>query len=482
MLLINYCIKKQQQTGFNFSWTEASSNSNAAMTPKEVELREDSDATMTPENVDLREASKKEDFKEVSDVTITSEKVALREDVDATTINPKEIELGEGNVTPTSANVPLRKKKKKKQIKKQRQKLTVDVKITFCTHVGWEGVLVMLFSFCIAGLFIFITFKYTKGFEAWHREGVWVFMVFAVLFTFLNLLYFITWKKIAKTYSKKDGEREKSAFIILRYKNMFNINGVLYLRKLYLFEFIESINQIVNVTTVYLCTMPREVTISFCIVLAVDAFYRAYQLKQKNTVARRDRQVKIDIIIDFLCVAVPLGMIWFGYGISISIPEMMQIAIWPSLCLLSKLRTILREIIRVRTDNAIIRQQNKVSSNIKRNRKSIFRRTSSELISIKQGKRIPKKVSTIFFAYNVGYGIFFLVVAIAHLVMQSTVVCVEKYGQIWAKGCENKIPFCKSLFTPTCNCVSLKIEHNKTLNMLPNELVNDMIGLRNVCK
>ena len=175
------------------------------MTPKEVELREDSDATMTPENVDLREASKKEDFKEVSDVTITSEKVDLREDFDATTINPKEIELGEGNVTPTTANVPLRKKKKKKQ----RQKLTVDVKITFCTHVGWEGVLVMLFSFCIAGLFIFITFKYTKGFEAWHREGVWVFMVFAVLFTFLNLLYFITWKKIAKTYSKKM-EREKN--------------------------------------------------------------------------------------------------------------------------------------------------------------------------------------------------------------------------------------------------------------------------------
>ena len=124
------------------------------MTPKEVELREDSDATMTPENVDLREASKKEDFREVSDVTITSEKVDLREDFDATTINPKEIELGEGNVTSTTANVPLRKKKKKKQIKKQRQKLTVDVKITFCTHVGWEGVLVMLFSFCIAGLWL----------------------------------------------------------------------------------------------------------------------------------------------------------------------------------------------------------------------------------------------------------------------------------------------------------------------------------------
>ena len=385
--------------------------------------------------------------------------------------DPNEVELTEvDKKTPSETN------------NKKQQQLIEDINITFCTHVGWDGVLVMLFSLGIAGLFVYITFLYTKSFQAWHRPGVWVFMVFAVLFTLLNLLNIITWKKVAKSHSKNGGEKKKSAFIILRYKHMFNINGVLYLRKLYLFEFIESINQIVNVTTIYLCMMPIQATTSFCIVLAVDAFYRAYQLKQKNTVARRDRQVKIDAIIDFLCLAVPLGTMWFGYQIPISIPEMMQITIWPSLCLLSKLRTILREIIRVRTDNAIIRQQNKLSSNIKRNRKSIFRRTSSELISIKQGKRIPKKVSTIFFAYNVGYGIFFLVVAIAHLVMQPTVVCVEKYGQIWAKGCENKIPFCKSLFTPTCNCVSLKIEHDKTLNMLPNELVNDMIGLRKVCK
>ena len=35
--------------------------------------------------------------------------------------------------------------------------------------------------------------------------------------------------------NKKGGEKKKSAFIIIRYKKMFSINGVLYLWKLYLF-------------------------------------------------------------------------------------------------------------------------------------------------------------------------------------------------------------------------------------------------------
>ena len=38
---------------------------------------------------------------------------------------------------------------------------SVDVKITFCTHVGWDGVLILLFSMCIAALFVYITFMYT---------------------------------------------------------------------------------------------------------------------------------------------------------------------------------------------------------------------------------------------------------------------------------------------------------------------------------
>ena len=84
-------------------------------------------------------------------------------------IDPKEVELRD-----EEKKIP----EKKTTIQ---ELLIVDVKITFCTHVGWNGVLVMLFSLGIAGLFVYITSLYTKKFQAWHRPGVWVFMVFAVL-------------------------------------------------------------------------------------------------------------------------------------------------------------------------------------------------------------------------------------------------------------------------------------------------------------
>ena len=65
--------------------------------------------------------------------------------------DPKEVEL-----TEVDKKTPAEKNNKK------RKKRIINVKITFCTHVGWDGVLVMLFSLGIAGLFVYITFLYTK--------------------------------------------------------------------------------------------------------------------------------------------------------------------------------------------------------------------------------------------------------------------------------------------------------------------------------
>ena len=46
--------------------------------------------------------------------------------------DPNEVELTEGNKkTPPEKN------------NKKRKKLIINVKITFCTHVGWDGVLVI---------------------------------------------------------------------------------------------------------------------------------------------------------------------------------------------------------------------------------------------------------------------------------------------------------------------------------------------------
>ena len=191
--------------------------------------------------------------------------------------DPNEVELTEGN------------KKTPPKRKKRQQQLIKDIKITFCTHVGWDGVLVMLFSLVITCLFVYITFLYTKGFFAWHRPGVWVFMVFAVLYALLTLMYLFTWKKLAVSYStigESDSRNQSSSGKVFQFLRMFYINGVLYLWKLYLFEFIESINQLVNFLTVYLCAFETPITICICVLLSTDAFYRAYQLRQPNTIAQ----------------------------------------------------------------------------------------------------------------------------------------------------------------------------------------------------
>ena len=122
--------------------------------------------------------------------------------------SPKEVELTEENGTPPEKS------------KKHREQLIVDIEITFWAHVGWDGVLVMLFSLGIAGLFVYITFLYTKKFQAWHRPGVWVFMVFAVLYVVLVVKCLWTWKKMATAFTKEQqAEKEENQSRLTRSKS-----------------------------------------------------------------------------------------------------------------------------------------------------------------------------------------------------------------------------------------------------------------------
>ena len=146
-------------------------------------------------------------------------------DAPHSTTSPKEVELtGETDTTPkTNINT--------------QERLIVDVEIKFWTHVGWDGILVMLFSLGIVGLFVYITFLYTKAFHAWHRPGVWVFVVLAVLHALSTFIYILTWKKIARSSLKAKESNTSLSFIgkIRTFKSLFKINGDFFLWKLYMF-------------------------------------------------------------------------------------------------------------------------------------------------------------------------------------------------------------------------------------------------------
>jgi Ca2+/Na+ antiporter len=285
------------------------------------------------------------------------------------------------------------------------ERLIVDVKITFCTHVGLDGVLILLFSLMIAGLFVFIAFMYTKGFQAWRRPGVWAFMVFAVLYSLLVIKCLWTWKKMATAFTEQQqaekaenqGRLTRSKSAIERAKraasnakNVYEklqVNGQWFLWKLYVSELFESANQCLNLTTVYLCSLPVPFTASMCLLLALDCFHTGWTITHKNTPARRDRQIKVDAMVDFLCVVLPLTLIYFGYQIPISISEMLQIMLLPTFFMLAKLDDIFEEGIHHRSAHQVLKEQAKQSFKIKRRRESLFQQVAHLEMAKKTGRK-----------------------------------------------------------------------------------------------
>jgi len=151
--------------------------------------------------------------------------------------------------TPSEVSLELTAppKRSKRSNRSKRSDTVVRVNIKFYTHVGLQGVIVLLFMLVIAGLFGYITYEYTSYFNNFNRDFVWLFMLMGLIH-FLAVLWFIkTWKKIADDYTKRaTGRNRKSSggnTLVKWYSKTF-INGPFFLWKLYIIEFCESINQL----------------------------------------------------------------------------------------------------------------------------------------------------------------------------------------------------------------------------------------------
>eukprot|EP00943_MAST-04B_sp_MAST-4B-sp1_P000397 g397.t1 len=413
-------------------------------------------------------------------VNMTTINMATLSDIQS--YEPKEkktIVVDQEEVTRSPSEVSLEliapPKQSKRSNRSKRSDTIVRVNTKFCTHVGLEGILVLLFMLVIAGLFGYVTYQYTSYFSNFNREFVWLFMLIGLIY-FLAVLWFTKrWKKIADDYTKRATGRNRKTSgrnPLLKWYSKAFINGPFFLWKLYITEFFESINQLINFFTVYLCSLPVGWSVGFGIALGIDSWLRGYGVLQKNTPIRRDRQIKIDILVDFLCAGLPLSVMWFGYKVPISVADMIQIAFFPAFCLWTKLRSIFREIIRVKSVQAVLKDEDRIAKNLKRHRKSIYSVDETIKIAKKQQNIIPYKVRIGFVVYNVLYGLFLCSTAIIHLVSQSITTCEPL---LW-NSCVVKTPFCGAPFRPTCNCVVLNVrKHNWTT--LPDE-IHEMNALK----
>ena len=360
-----------------------------------------------------------------------------------------------------------RKTKSSRELRVSRVKKTLNIR--YCTHVGLEGTLLIVFKLAVGAGHGWLLYEYTSHFRSFTRAGVYIFMFFGIFALVAAAQSILSWEGIALDYSARALEiRTKQKVVGLKafYAKTF-INGPYFLWKLYFTEVLESINQIRNVFEIYLCSLPVQISSAFVWALVLDAFFRAYYMSQKNTPRRRDIQINVDIVMDFSSAVVPICTLWFGYDIVIWLEDMLWLISLPSFFLLLKARSMFREIIRLRS--------------VKELRLRISARNEPQKNALAQQKSIPPKVRYGLIVYFVGYGLFMFVLGLFHPIVSSTfgkgcdASAFGKGLELWRDGCEVKVPFCKDVFHPACDCAVLQVQsHNWTV--LP-DAIKDMQAL-----
>ena len=147
---------------------------------------------------------------------------------------------------------------------------------------------------------------------------------------------------------------------------------------------------------------------------------------------------------------------FFGYGVPIPIDEMIYILLFPACMILLKLETILEEIIRFRTANAVLHAQKSRASELAR-RKSLFSDIRLFELAEEQQASVPWQIHIAAAGLKLTFGIVFFAMAILHLATFNDIECSGTAILRWESRCLVKTP-CKSTFEPSCNCAVLKVQ------------------------
>ncbi len=231
------------------------------------------------------------------------------------------------------------------------------------------------------------------------------------------------------------------------YMNVFDINGKFYLVKMYTSELFEHIIQAYLLQS-YLCRMPIEATTLFCFVLVTELSFNLWVTCHLNSQENRDWLILVDIITDIFCVAYPLCYNWFSnYRITPNAGDIVFSTLYPTLSVYSKLYEVWSDY--VVTDLQRI-QEKKRGSRSSRRRSSILNLPENKEVIKRQKAHFPKYI---YIYLNVLFLLFFTAVAFFHLATNpSNAVCNDVLTkEVW-KGCRTRIPFCKQVFSASCDC------------------------------
>ena len=332
--------------------------------------------------------------------------------------------------------------------------------------------------------------------------------MFFLLFLLLVIYLLTSWKRLTKrliirNYGENRNSRNTSSLQNLArlYSRYFGVEkGKFFFFRLYLFEIIENWVQFSNVQSIHLCTLPLAWSMCFSFVLIAESSYRAFSLarrlwfsKEKNiTVADRNIQYSIDIVIDLFFLVVPIGVIYFVYGIWTSVNETTWMLLTPSISLLGKFRRLMFEHTNQNAEALVIRNRDDFAKEVSfttptltrtrntltrirntltriRSRQSLFGPDFNDKVSRLQNAQFKRKPKLIVFVASILYVVVMIVCVIFQIIAlsDSNVECNSYISDdnkgYWEEGCIIKVPLCNNMFVSKCDCAVLKIVgHNMT--------------------
>jgi Leucine-rich repeat (LRR) protein len=335
---------------------------------------------------------------------------------------------------------------------------------------SWESSFIVFMGVFMAGLH-FYTFSLYTGFKHFQRAGVWVFPLLSLLALAFVVQFVLSaflpgpLCKPRKTDPRKKKRKTRPSVshkimeeIILGFNSFASINGKYYLTKMYTCEALEHVQQVYSLTTFYVCVMPVHISVFLCAILTVELSINIWATLTSPSEMTKNQLLLLDIFTDCFCVVFPLMYTWLAFRIPMSINDLLVLATYPTLSLLSKLYDMGQNVLAQGALKIIETEKKEKSAKGKRKQSASFQQ---------QLEHFPKWLRHCFAFLNVCFVLFFVSLCSVHLATQpSSKECSSMFTKpIW-EGCKLSVPFCQNPFLAKCDCAVLEIS-NYTESALP---------------
>ena len=385
---------------------------------------------------------------------------------------------------------PLQRQKSSRKIKLKDAYNRAVEQVTCFKIVGCQGMFILSLIIMVIAVHSTALYTYTFKLKYMNREGIWVFLYFSILFSLLLIYFLLRWKKLVKTWLRKNYDESHKYFLHNRnefmklaswYGEYFGAEkGKYYLWRLYLFELIENWVQFFNMKTIYLCNLPIGWNICFSFLLISESLSRAIYMarriwfsKESNiSMVDKNIQIALDIVIDIFFLLVPIIIMNVGFGIWSTVEETTWMLFPPSLSLFSKLRRLMILSMTQKAEFIILSEQKKIVGKLsgpRRKRASFFGQGFNVKAAKIQNKYFPRWAKVVVFIFSSIYTIIVFILLISQILAVANVnqKCddyISMNHQYWEDGCLLKVPLCKDLLSLSCNCAVVDIKnHNMTV-------------------